>query len=74
MSSGRPRTFEFSHRTRVVVGAGVWLKALAEARAFGEQVLLVTGVSSLTRLGLSAAAGGRGRATRAPALSFRGAA
>jgi alcohol dehydrogenase class IV len=52
MSSGGPRTFEFSHRTRVVVGAGVWLKALAEARAFGDQVLLVTGVSSLTRLGL----------------------
>jgi alcohol dehydrogenase class IV len=45
--------FEFSHRTRVVVGAGVWLKALAEARTFGDQALLVTGVSSLTRLGLS---------------------
>jgi len=53
MSSGRPRTFEFSHRTRVVVGAGVWLKALADARAFGDRALLVTGVSSLTRLGLS---------------------
>src|SRR6187549_2525173 len=53
MSSGHPRTFEFSHRTRVVVGAGVWLKALADARAFGDRALLVTGVSSLTRLGLS---------------------
>jgi len=30
----------------------VWLKALAEARAFGPQVLLVSGVTSLTRLGL----------------------
>jgi len=53
MSAARPGAFEFSHRTRVVVGAGVWLKALSEARAFGDQVLLVTGVSSLTRLGLS---------------------
>jgi len=51
MSSG-PEAFEFSHRTRVVIGAGVWLKALAEARAFGEQVLLISGVTSLTRLGL----------------------
>ncbi|HYQ47395.1 MAG TPA: iron-containing alcohol dehydrogenase [Polyangiaceae bacterium] len=44
--------FEFSHRTQVVVGSGVWSRALAEARAFGAQVLLVSGVSSLTRLGL----------------------
>ncbi|HET7544610.1 MAG TPA: iron-containing alcohol dehydrogenase [Polyangiaceae bacterium] len=51
MSSGF-RAFEFSHRTRVVIGAGVWLKALTEARAYGEQVLLISGVSSLTRLGL----------------------
>jgi len=43
-------SFEFSHRTRVVVGAGVWMKALTEARSFGEQVLLVSGVTSLTRL------------------------
>jgi alcohol dehydrogenase class IV len=53
MSSAPPSVFEFSHRTRVVVGAGVWLSALREARTFGERVLLVTGVSSLTRLGLS---------------------
>jgi alcohol dehydrogenase class IV len=52
MSPTQPGSFEFSHRTRVVVGAGVWLKALAEARAFGERVLLVSGVTSLTRLGL----------------------
>ncbi|MEI9952601.1 MAG: iron-containing alcohol dehydrogenase [Pseudomonadota bacterium] len=52
MSLSEPRGFEFSHRTRLVFGSGVWLKALAEARAFGAQVLLVTGVTSLTRLGL----------------------
>ncbi|HEY0466854.1 MAG TPA: iron-containing alcohol dehydrogenase [Polyangiaceae bacterium] len=52
MSSATPKVFEFSHRTRVVLGSGVWLKALSAARAFGDQVLLVTGVSSLTRLGL----------------------
>jgi len=52
MSSLGPRAFEFSHRTRLVFGPGVWLKALADARMFGEQVLLVTGVTSLTRLGL----------------------
>jgi alcohol dehydrogenase class IV len=51
MSSGF-KAFEFSHRTRVVIGAGVWLKALAEARTFGEHVLLISGVTSLTRLGL----------------------
>jgi alcohol dehydrogenase class IV len=53
MSHSERARFEFSHRTRVVVGAGVWLSALAEARGFGDRVLLVTGVSSLTRLGLS---------------------
>ncbi|HYQ04232.1 MAG TPA: iron-containing alcohol dehydrogenase [Polyangiaceae bacterium] len=47
-----PVSFEFSHRTRVVVGAGVWSKALTEARSFGKQVLLVSGVTSLTRLGI----------------------
>jgi alcohol dehydrogenase class IV len=52
MSPAPPRVFEFSHRTRLVVGAGVWLRALADARAFGEQVLLVTGVTSFARLGL----------------------
>ncbi len=52
MSLSEPRGSEFSHRTRLVFGSGVWLKALAEARAFGAQVLLVTGVTSLTRLGL----------------------
>jgi len=52
MSPLGPTSFEFSHRTRVVVGAGVWSKALAEARTFGEHVLLVSGVSSLVRLGL----------------------
>jgi alcohol dehydrogenase class IV len=52
MSSIARTSFEFSHRTRVVVGAGVWMKALTEARSYGDQVLLVSGVSSLTRLGL----------------------
>lgn len=52
MSSVSPTSFEFSHRTRVVVGPGVWSRALAEARGYGEQVLLVSGVSSLARLGL----------------------
>ncbi|MET0790432.1 MAG: iron-containing alcohol dehydrogenase [Polyangiaceae bacterium] len=46
--------FEFSHRTRVVVGAGIWLKAVAEVKEFGQQVLLVTGAASLGRLGLEA--------------------
>jgi len=50
--SPAPSGFEFSHRTRVVVGPGVWLKALAEARPFGERILLVSGAASLTRLGL----------------------
>jgi len=52
MSVAEPRSFEFSHRTRLTLGTGVWLQALTEARTFGAQVLLVTGVSSLTRLGL----------------------
>lgn len=52
MSSVQHASFEFTHRTRVVVGAGVWSKALTEARTYGAQVLLVSGVSSLTRLGL----------------------
>ena len=47
-----PNEFEFSHRTRVVLGSGVWLKALAEVRALGDHALLVTGAASLTRLGL----------------------
>jgi len=48
------RGFEFAHRTRVVLGAGVWTKAFAEIQTFGRQVLLVTGASSLSRLGLEA--------------------
>ena len=52
MSQSPRGSFEFSHRTRVVIGAGVWLKALAEARTFGDRVLLVSGASSLIRLGL----------------------
>ena len=52
MSAAWPSSFEFSHRTRLVIGSGVWLRALADTRALGERVLLVTGLSSLTRLGL----------------------
>ncbi len=52
MSSGAPLAFDFSHHTRLVLGAGVWSKALAEAQGFGSQVLLVTGEHSLTHLGL----------------------
>ena len=52
MSTPWSRVFEFSQRTRLLLGSGVWLKAVAEARAFGDRVLLVTGVTSLTRLGL----------------------
>jgi alcohol dehydrogenase class IV len=52
MTGGAPKVFEFSHRTRLVVGAGVWTKALAEVRSFGQRVLLVTGAASLSRLGL----------------------
>ncbi len=52
MSLSGPSVFEFSHRTRLVVGPGVWLSALAEARSFGDHALLVTGAASLARLGL----------------------
>jgi alcohol dehydrogenase class IV len=52
VSTLRPHVFEFSHRTRLVLGSGVWLKALAEARAFGSHALLITGAASLARLGL----------------------
>ena len=54
MSEARGSAFELSHRTRVVLGAGVWSKALLEVRSFGRQVLLVTGASSLGHLGLEA--------------------
>jgi alcohol dehydrogenase class IV len=50
-----PRTFELVHRTRVVLGAGVWTQAFAETRAFGRKILLVTGASSLHVLGLEPA-------------------
>jgi alcohol dehydrogenase class IV len=46
------RGFEFAHRTRVVLGAGVWTRAFAEAQTYGRNVLLVTGASSLSQLGL----------------------
>lgn len=52
MSLATPNSFEFSHRTRVVVGAAVWSKALIEVRSYGERILLVTGAASLARLGL----------------------
>jgi alcohol dehydrogenase class IV len=45
-------SFEFAHRTRVVLGAGVWTKALTEAHTFGRKILLVSGAGSLARLGL----------------------
>jgi len=54
MSGTPPRAFEFSHRTKIVVGTGVWLKALTDARSLGDHALLVTGGASLTRLGLHA--------------------
>ena len=44
--------FEFAHRTRVVVAAGCWPKALAEVASFGRNVLLVTGAASFDSLGL----------------------
>jgi alcohol dehydrogenase class IV len=51
--SGVPtRPFEFAHRTRVVLGAGVWTRAFAEVRTFGRNILCVTGASSLSSLGL----------------------
>jgi alcohol dehydrogenase class IV len=49
------RSFEFTHRTRIVIGAGVWLEAFAEARALGRNILLVTGASSWASLGLEPA-------------------
>jgi alcohol dehydrogenase class IV len=49
------RGFEFAHRTRVVLGAGVWTQAFAEVRTFGRKILLVTGSSSLSVLGLEPA-------------------
>lgn len=52
MSTPRPRVFEFGHRTRLVLGSGVWLRALAEARVFGDHALLITGAASLARLGV----------------------
>ncbi|MEO6603083.1 MAG: iron-containing alcohol dehydrogenase [Polyangiaceae bacterium] len=54
MSLGLRQSFEFSERTRIVVGAGVWSKALVDVRSFGQRVLLVTGAASLARLGLEA--------------------
>jgi alcohol dehydrogenase class IV len=47
--------FEFAHRTRVVLGAGVWTKAFAEVSTFGRKILLVTGKASLAALGLEPA-------------------
>lgn len=55
MKPSVPRGFELSHRTRVVLGAGVWLQACAEVHSVGRKVLLVTGVSSLGQLGLESA-------------------
>ena len=52
MSSEAPLGFEFSLQTRLVLGAGVWSKALAEVQGFGPQVLLISGERSLTHLGL----------------------
>ena len=55
MSLAATNGFEFAHRTRVVLGAGVWSQACAEVQSLGSKVLLVTGATSLDRLGLSAA-------------------
>jgi len=44
--------FQFSHRTQVVFGVGVWKQALTEARRLGASALLVTGEHSLARLGI----------------------
>jgi len=49
------RGFEFSHRTRVVLGPGVWTRAFAEVAALGRKILLITGQSSLANLGLEPA-------------------
>ena len=55
MSRATPLGFEFSHRTQIVVGAGVWTKACAQIRSFGRKILLVTGSACLQRLGLEPA-------------------
>ena len=55
MSPRAPSGFEFAHRTRIVLGAGVWTQACAEAQSIGSKLLLVTGASSLSRLGLEQA-------------------
>ena len=55
------RTFEFAHRTRLVLGAGVWTQAFAEVAKFGHKILLVSGASSLSILGLEPALGDAAR-------------
>ncbi len=55
MTTGGASGFEFAHRTRVVLGAGVWSQACSEVQSLGSKVLLVTGASSLDKLGLSVA-------------------
>jgi alcohol dehydrogenase class IV len=55
MKRGTPSGFELAHRTRIVLGAGVWTQACAEAQSIGSKLLLVTGAASLSRLGLEAA-------------------
>jgi alcohol dehydrogenase class IV len=55
MNRDTPRGFEFAHRTRVVLGAGVWTLASAEAQSVGSRWLLVSGAATLSRLGLEAA-------------------
>jgi alcohol dehydrogenase class IV len=55
MSRSATCGFEFGHRTRVVLGAGVWSQACAEVASFGRRILLVSGASSLGKLGLEPA-------------------
>lgn len=55
MTEERSAAFEFTQRTRVVVGPSVWLGALADARRFGRKMLLVTGRDTLSRLDLQRA-------------------
>lgn len=55
MTTSGASGFEFAHRTRVVLGAGVWSQACAEVQSLGSKVLLVTGAASFDRLGLHAA-------------------
>jgi len=62
MTSGALQSFEFAHRTRVRFGAGIWSQALKEVRGHGERVLLVTGATSLERLGLEASLSNDARA------------